>query len=269
MTLPTLKRMARQRKWNGKPSTTQLINGTRLELLKITTRFYIDPQKLAFALLGTKHHEKLEDAEFLVEEKFEDENMTGIMDYWSEEEEALIDYKTSGSFKVAKALGIVCRKEEDPSGTKYQRAGSYKYFDFASNQTLTKKFKKGDPKMINVFEADPARADMQDWVLQLNRYRLFLEETGFTVKEMKVQATVRDGGLQVATQRGLDRNIYLIPAPRMQDKDVQDYFSEKAAALHEALRTGHAPKCTDEETWSGKRCKDYCEVAETCRTMGE
>ncbi|GAI25908.1 unnamed protein product, partial [marine sediment metagenome] len=87
--------MARQRLWTGKPSTTQLINGTRLELLKITTDYFIDPQKLAFALLGTKHHEDLEDADFLVEEKLEDKDMTGIMDFWDDQEETLYDYKTS------------------------------------------------------------------------------------------------------------------------------------------------------------------------------
>ncbi|GAH22236.1 unnamed protein product, partial [marine sediment metagenome] len=35
-----------------------------------------------------------------------------------------------------------------------------------------------------------------------------------------------------------DRNIYLIPVPRMQDEDVKNYFETKAAALHEALHTG-------------------------------
>lgn len=261
MSLPTLRRMAHQRPWKGKPSTTQLINGTRLELLKITTEYFIDPQKRAFALLGTKHHEDMEDADFLVEEKFEDEDMTGIMDYYDDLEEILYDYKTSGSFKVAKAVGIVSRKERDPSGALYQKAGSYKV------KGIVTKFKKGDPKMINVYEADPAKADMQDWVLQLNRYRLFLEIAGFTVKEMKVQATVRDGGIQAATQRGLDRNIYLIPVPRMQDEDVQNYFNGKSQALHEALSSGYVSKCSNEESWSGRRCDGFCEVAEACEAM--
>ena len=293
MTLPTLKRMARQRNkviWQCpncgqetttldeilhscqckcqaamklvyKPSTTELINGTRLSLLKLTTNYTLDPQKRAFALLGTKHHEDLEDTDFLVEEKLEDKDMTGIMDFWDDQEETLYDYKTSGSFKITRALGIVSRKEQDPSGALYQKAGSYKV------EGIAVKFKKGDPKMINVFEANPAKADMQDWILQLNRYRLFLEDAGFPVKEMKIQATVRDGGLQVATQRGLDRNIYLILVPRMQDEDVKNYFETKAAALHEALYTGYASKCNDEETWSGKRCSNYCEVAKACQTM--
>lgn len=293
ITLPTLKRMARQRykviwqcpscdqeittldeiphshqckcqtamKLVYKPSTTELINGTRLSLLKLTTNYVLDPQKQAFALLGTKHHEKLEDAEFLMEEKFEDETLTGIPDYFDDQEHTLYDFKSSGSFKVAKALGIVCRKERDPSGALYQKAGSYKV------DGVTVKFKTGDPKMINIWETNPAKVDMQDWVLQLNRYRLFLEETGFTVKEMKIQATVRDGGLQIATQRGLNRNIYLIPVPRMPDNDVRNYFSDKATALHEALRTGYAPKCNSEETWQGKRCKEYCEVAEACKAV--
>ena len=252
MSPPTLKRIARQRPWKGKPSTTQLINGTRLELLKLTRDYYIDPQQRAFALLGTKHHAKLEDANFLMEERFEDETLTGIMDYYDDETRILYDFKSSGSFKVAKAVGIVSRKVPDSSGATYKRNG--------------KGYKKGDPKMITVFETDPTKADMMDWTLQLNRYRLFLEDAGFPVREMIIQATVRDGGTYIAQQRGIDRNIYLIPVPRMKDKDVKDYFSTKAQALHEALRTGYAPKCNDEESWEGRRCA-ICEVYTHCQLL--
>ncbi|GAG93051.1 unnamed protein product [marine sediment metagenome] len=53
----------------------------------------------------------------------------------------------------------------------------------------------------------------------------------------------------------------------MQDEDVKNYFETKAAALHKALDTGYAPKCNDEETWSGRRCAGWCDVAKACQTM--
>ncbi len=56
MTKPTLRLMAQQRDWTGKPSTTQCINGTRLEYLKLTHATLCDPQKMAFMVLGTMSH---------------------------------------------------------------------------------------------------------------------------------------------------------------------------------------------------------------------
>ena len=60
LTQPTLQFIARDRKWTGIPSTTQLLNGTMLEFLKITQPYAVDPQNRAFALLGSIHHQRLE-----------------------------------------------------------------------------------------------------------------------------------------------------------------------------------------------------------------
>lgn len=61
LTLPTLTLMAEERKWNGIPSTTQLLNGTMMEFLKLTQPYTVDPDKRAFMLAGTKHHASLEE----------------------------------------------------------------------------------------------------------------------------------------------------------------------------------------------------------------
>ena len=83
LSLPTLISVSRQREWTGKPSTTQLINGTRLAYLQIVHDYAVDPFDRAFALLGTRHHMRLEKVaqtlNALSEEKMDGDD-TGILD---------------------------------------------------------------------------------------------------------------------------------------------------------------------------------------------
>ena len=61
LTLPTLVKVGTERVWTGEGSTTQLLNGTKYEFLKLTNDYCINPRKdKAFALLGTEHHDMLE-----------------------------------------------------------------------------------------------------------------------------------------------------------------------------------------------------------------
>ena len=260
LSLPTLIAIADRRPWTGKPSTTQLLNGTRLTYLEITTNYAVDPFDRAFALLGTVHHRRLEvvaqKLNALAEEKL-DAEVTGILDLLVPDESAekeayeLWDYKTSGSFKVAKALGMVGKKVPDPSGARYEKSGSWG--------------KAGDPKMITVWEREPAAADMWDWELQLNKYRVEIEIIGFPISRMFIQATVRDGGTMVANNRGITDNIIVIPVKRLDDSYVKEYYRAKREALLTALEKKELPPpCDSRESWGGKRCRSYCDVWEFC-----
>src|SRR3990167_7977846 len=60
LTLPTLKLISNEREWTGTPSTTQLLIGTMEAFLKLTQPYSVDPDKRAFMLAGTIHHQKLE-----------------------------------------------------------------------------------------------------------------------------------------------------------------------------------------------------------------
>src|SRR3990172_10368093 len=51
---------ARDRKWTGRPSTTQLIGGVLHAFLKITKDYAISPDSRAFMITGTKGHSTLE-----------------------------------------------------------------------------------------------------------------------------------------------------------------------------------------------------------------
>ena len=55
-----LKAISDRREWTGKPSVTQLINGTREEYLKITRDYAARPQELIPALFGSCCHAYLE-----------------------------------------------------------------------------------------------------------------------------------------------------------------------------------------------------------------
>jgi len=255
LTLPTLRAIARQREWTGVPSVTQLLKPTRMAFLEITTDYAIDPDDHAFALVGTQHHEKVARFDFnvLAEEALKAFSVTGIPDLLEEEnsEFVLTDYKLLGSFKIRKCLGLVEKKIPDPSGEVYKRSG--------------KGFKKGDLKMITTFEVDKNKVDMRDYELQLNMYRILYEKIGFPIARMRIQATCREGKqLYIAQQRGIERNIYLIPVKKIDDKECITYFSKKREALLSALeRKKLPPKCAGWEAWDGRRC-DFCDVHEFC-----
>jgi hypothetical protein len=256
LTKSTLSALSKPRPWTGTPSTTQLLNGTRMEYLKVTHDYYVAPPRMAFALLGSRVHLGLADADTdvsLLEERFEEDDITGIADCYELEngEGVLTDYKTWGSWRVARALGVVEKKMPDPSGAVYQSSG--------------RGYRKGEPKMVMFFGQDPTQADLGDALWQVNRYRLFFEDRGFPVARMQLEVIVRDGGTWVARSRGVNEPIYVIPVRRLEDKTVRGYFDIKARALTEALDIKWTPApCTTRERWDGRRCREYCEVAQFC-----
>lgn len=227
LSLPTLYSIGQTRIWTGTPSTTQLLNPTRMEYLQITKPFAIDPFDQAFALLGTRHHQMLESVanKFtgLDAEKRLTGEVSGIVDLLEPvnggNEYRLIDYKTFGSYVVAKLLDI--KKNGDYDKLKLQ--------------------------------------------LQLNNYRLLAFPIGFNIVELMAQITVRDGGTFTAKNNGINKNIYLLPVPIMPDDEVTEYFLTKSYALITALNDNILPSlCDYEERWGGRRCKGFCNVAQYC-----
>lgn len=256
LTLPTLTMIAQEREWKGIPSTTQLLNGTMYEFLKLTQPYLVDPDKRAFMIAGTKHHQNLEEFAKLLKLPAEipltiDRDIFDLLEpengSWT-----LTDYKLWGSYKVAKSLGLVeVGKKPDPTGAVYKSSGKWG--------------KAGDPKMVSVFQSMPQQVDLFNEELQLNRYRIMLEELGISIVRMQLQITVRDGGLAIASSRGITRNTYKIPIKKLDSIEVREYFRIKETKLLRALSEGswEAP-CDDRECWDGVRCKDYCEVSRNC-----
>lgn len=259
LTQPTRMKIAEEREWTGEPSTTQLLNGTMLEFLKLTNPYAVDPDSRLFALLGTRHHEMLDDVAKLagitseLAMTGEDRDIIDLLEVGEDGKWVLTDMKTWGSYKVQKALGLVeVGKKPDPTGAIYKTSGKWG--------------KAGSPKMVSVWQQMPQEIDNKEAELQLNRYRVLIKDKyNIEVGRMYLQVTVRDGGIAMAQSRGIDRNGYMIPVRRLKDDDVRSYFSYKRKCLLLAIEQGvWSEPCNQEESWDGARCRGYCEVWNFC-----
>jgi hypothetical protein len=247
-----LQMASQERPWTGVPSVTQLIAGTMLSYLRIAKETWVVPEDRSYMLHGTIAHAQLElDDDFsLLEEKMKAEivELTGIPDIYEVEKgvRKLIDRKTSGSYKVVKALGF------------------YKESVIIPGQFFKKGPREGEPKTRKVVRQSDEHIDRWEWELQQNMYRIMLEQHGFPVDSMWIECIPRDGGTYVAYSRGINKRLYLFEINRLPDKQVLEYFKRKRRALLYALKYGWTRPCTNDENWEGIRCKRFCEVAEHC-----
>lgn len=268
-TKPFLRLVGFDREYRGvTPSAAG--NGPRLIYLKETIDYAIDPQTRVWAAFGTGTHGKLSINEYaknvLVEEQLSDEKTRGIADVLEDDEEnpgyyLLYDYKSWGSFKVSRALGIISEQKEE---TVIGIDGKPVILKSGPN--------KGQPKTIkkSVITQDPTKVDLFAEELQLNRYRIFFEKAGFPVSKMLLQVIPRDGGTYIAKNRGIDRELYLIPIKRLHNKDVLSFYESLATEVLEAFKTDYARLCNMRESWDRKRCVErYCEVVESCKSMSQ
>lgn len=225
VSLPTLLHMSSDREPNRKPSTTELLQGTCQSYLQRKEDYYTEPEDNAFSLAGTLHHLKLEESSHQhhylsnrlgSEIPLESLGITGIVDLFDKDTKTLVDYKFSGSYKIAKCLGIQHKYVHHPTEV-YKRSGRWG--------------KAGTPKRIKEFYVDDNKVDMEDWGWQVNFYRYLLESNGYEVDKMYIQATVRDAGLQIARERGIDKKIYMMKVPFINNEHLLDRFELKRDAL--------------------------------------
>jgi hypothetical protein len=118
---------------------------------------------------------------------------------------------------------------------------------------------KGKPKtrQKRIMKTDPATIDLRAEELQLNRYRIFFEQYGFPVSRMQIQVVSRDGGTYIAKNRGIERNLYIIPIKRLLNKDVFDFYRELNDEVLAAFNDGYIRKCNAWECWDRRRCDGF------------
>lgn len=270
LTLATLKALGKTRTWKGVPSTTQLLRGTYEAFLELTIDYAESPDSMMFRLLGTSVHGALEKDEDIagatLEKRFiSSDGISGIPDIVETEDgwNILTDYKTSGGYKVNKALGMYAVLEESD----IPLAKKTHITDPQTKEKVTRE--KGEKKLVKVWKQDLNKQDCWDWVMQLNHYRIMFEkEEGIMVNEIRVQAICRDGGLQAQQRFGLTRNSYIIPIPHIDDAKVLAYFLDKKDSLMAALEVGDwSDQCTYEERWGDNKCMKYCSVKPYCKFM--
>ena len=253
MFLPTLRSIAASlnRNLTG-ASVTELIAGTREIYLKKMTNYAVVPQSVLYALHGSAvhtMHEQHTNGNMLSEFRLKDAITSGKFDLYGQilddDEGVLGDVKVTSSYKIMKALGLY--KVDVPTGQYY-----------VSGQ------KKGQMKYKKEWRDDGVRGVLE-WAIQLNYYRLLLEQQGFVVNRMVIQALCRDNSLRMAAERGIDQSIYLIPIRRISDNWIVRYMKKKAEALQQAIEGKRLPpRCRSKERWRDRKCKDYCQVVEHC-----
>lgn len=253
MFLPTLRAIAQSAdRGIAEPTVTELMTGTREAYLKKTVNYAIDPEASLYALQGQgvhSLHEGVISNGILAEIRLTDATTSGKFDLYGslldEDKCCLGDLKVTSSYKLMRALGYY--KKAVPTGEVYKTGA-----------------KKGQPKYRQEIFTDGVKFVM-DWAIQLNYYRMLLEAHGYKVNSMYVQAMCRDGSLRIATERGIDRNIYLIPINKISDRWLRRYFNHKAKLLKEALATNELPAlCSSKERWQDRKCTGYCDVADYC-----
>ena len=253
MFLPTLRAIAHSmdRKLD-KPSVTELLCGVRETYLKKTTEYAVDPVQQLYAIHGTAVHtihEGHTEGNMLSEERLADELTSGKFDLYGQivdyDDKTLGDYKVTSSYKLMRAL--VFYKVDVPTGEVFKTG-----------------IKKGQPKTRKEWRTDGVKY-LLDWAIQLNYYRILLEERGFKVDSMKIQAMCRDYSLRIAAERNIRKPVYIIPINKISDHWVKLYMATKAKRLQDALEKGYLPKlCSTKERWHDRKCSEYCSVADNC-----
>jgi hypothetical protein len=95
---------------------------------------------------------------------------------------------------------------------------------------------------------------------------MFEKKMNVKISKLKIQVIVRDGGIAMALERGITKRAYVIELPILADDYVEGYFIEKKAHLEAALKKfDWDEKCSDRETWNGRKCKDFCDVRHVCK----
>ena len=253
MFLPTLRAVAKSLdRQISEPTVTELISGTRETFLKKTTDYAVDPASILYALHGQAVHsinERHTQGNILSEERLKDEITSGQFDLFGKiidtDDGVLGDLKITSSFKLMKALGIY--KVKVDTGEVYKSG-----------------LKKGQPKFKTELRFDGVR-DLLDWSIQLNAYRMLLEQAGFKVNRMVIQAICRDSGLRIAQERGISKSVYIIPINKISDHWLQLYFHHKAKALRDAINSNTLPPvCSFRERWGNRKCLGYCAARENC-----
>lgn len=253
MFLPTLRSVAESldRKLD-KPTVTELIGGIRETYLKKVTNYAIDPLQQLYAVHGSAVHtinENHTDGNILSEERLMDNITSGKFDLYGEivdvNDKTLGDFKVTSSYKLMKAMGYY--KVDVPTGGVYKTG-----------------LKKGLPKTHKEWRDDGVR-HLLDWAIQLNYYRILLEQCGFKVNNMVIQAMCRDYSLRIASERNIRRPVYLIRINKISNHWIKLYMETKAKRLQAALKEGHIPElCNARERWHDRKCSEYCDVADNC-----
>ena len=241
-TLLSIVKGDRDRAWDGIPHVTELMGGTMEAYLKHTVGYTTSPDAHAPLLLGTAHHAMLEE-------------MAIEMGNPAEVSLQLIERPQTTATKVRIMQGspdYLDQVEDSPSIYDlwdYKAYGMYLADKVLGNKTL------------------PDRKDLE---MQLNAYRVMLEDMGINIGRMWVQVTIKSDSWMIKRSIPSGRAIHVIEIDHLDDDYIREYYGIKSKLLRIAHDTGKMPSvCSPEERWfdpkrGDAKCKNFCDVAEFC-----
>jgi hypothetical protein len=137
--------------------------------------------------------------------------------------------------------------------------GTYDYWDNPRKTIFDYKNSKVFPvkKMKEAEKAKDWRGD--DYFTQLNIYRAFFKPEAEHLKlEVLVQGwTKRDGAAGI-------KKIETIEVPIAPIAEVKAWVMNRLALIVAHEKGTKYPACTQDETWNGVRCAEYCVASEFC-----
>lgn len=222
----------------GQITATMLLQPATQMALKMQREYYEAPDSLTYAFRGTSKHEVLDKhsgPDALSEERLTIiGTVTGKPDQY--EDEIVSDWKTTGAYKVKKALAAL------------EKGGGLLRCPMQDGQ-------------VDFGE------DFADWVVQLNAYRYAYLQAGFPVKGIEVWALVRDFNW-MSKKQGVVKQWYHFPLEVIDEDLLLATLDARLGSLKRTLLVveefGFGEPCPKEETWGGRRCQGYCPVREYC-----
>lgn len=286
-----LEMVMNERVYNGKISVTTCAKCPREYVFRNKFPYAVDPDQMAYSILGTNVHSALEDDSIFSELKMDielDVDMSGILDlvFVHNDELILADYKTWGSYAVAKHVGLesievpMLDKDGNPVLYKSSRKGKYE---------------KGEPRLEKVWKRNPDTAENFGILMQLNMYRIMLErllQSGkirilssegrplYKVNALRVYCIIRDGNTHVARGRGIFSATDVVNVPIAKDQEVLTYHRTQSRYIKECMDKSEFAtareilrdpprKGSKEETMNGYICRESCPVAYVCKLCGD
>ena len=245
----TLALIADDRPFTG-VSPSMAGKGDRQIYLENMVDFAIDPRSKMFMTYGTRHHMAKEGYAGEYGEYSLDGG--GTIDDYDKKTKTLYDSKFVGTGRLDRIAVKVWVETGEVYKVNY------------------KDKKKGDKKVKPIVGNRWDISDDHDWVRQLNFYRIKLENMGYTVENIFVEATIRDGGTGIAIGKGYTDLVYMIPIQIVEDNDIYNYYEDKESGLREKMTMGTPPPiCEEKERWNDNiRCAFYCDVFEECGREG-
>lgn len=147
--------------------------------------------------------------------------------------------------------------------------GQFDFYD-GDSQILFDYKTWGSYKLKDIDKPEKRATSLLQTSIQLSYYRDVLKKhlpKGYTIKKLAVQVINRDGGTWISQQRGIAEKSPLILLNGVSSHWVERYLNRKKELLEEALKIDYAPRCRRPDSWGGRKCKGYCDVAEICQTI--